>query len=56
VEVSQAANAVRLGTDWRPLMGLRPDDVGTVVERVLANVVMEAAVAAESEARARSDA
>jgi hypothetical protein len=39
-------NAVRLNADWRPLAGLTPADVGTLVEFVLTRVVIEAAVAA----------
>jgi hypothetical protein len=43
-----AVNAVRLHADWRPLVGLTPADAGTLVERVLAVVVMEAAVVAHN--------
>lgn len=39
---------MRLRMDWRPLMGLTPDDAGTFVERVLAKVVVGAAVEAHN--------
>jgi hypothetical protein len=35
--------------DYRPLVGLTPDDVGTLVERVIARVVLEAAVVAHND-------
>jgi hypothetical protein len=41
-------NAVRLHADWRPLAGLTPDDTGTLWERVLARVVVGAAVEAHN--------
>lgn len=41
-------NAVRMHMDYRPLVGLGPDDHGTLVERVIARVVMEAAVDAHN--------
>jgi hypothetical protein len=34
--------------DWRPLVGLAPDDAGTFWERVLAQVVLGAAVEAHN--------
>lgn len=30
--------------DWRPLMGLTPEDTGTPVERAIALAVLDAAV------------
>jgi hypothetical protein len=39
---------VRLRADWRPLLGLTPDDAGTLIERVLARVVVGAAVEAHN--------
>ncbi|HEY3021814.1 MAG TPA: hypothetical protein VGJ32_16565 [Solirubrobacteraceae bacterium] len=47
--MQDAVNAVRLRMDWRPLVGLTPDDAGELVERVLARVVLEAAVAAHND-------
>lgn len=41
-------NAVRLNADWRPLAGLAPDDAGSLIERVLASVVVGAAVEAHN--------
>lgn len=41
-----AANAVGLGADWKPLLGLKPKDQGTVIDRVLARRVMRLAIAA----------
>lgn len=41
-------NAVRLNADWRPLTGLTPEDAGTLIERVLADRVIEAAVEAHN--------
>lgn len=38
-EVPAAVAAVRVGMDWRPLLGLAPTDAGSIVERVLALVV-----------------
>jgi hypothetical protein len=46
--IAQAVNAVRLHADWRPVVGLASSDAGCLVERVLANVVIEAAVAAHN--------
>lgn len=43
-----AVNAVRLHADWRPLLGLTRHDEGTLIERVLANVVIDAAVQAHN--------
>jgi hypothetical protein len=37
-----------LHADWRPLVGLTPDDAGTLWERVLADVVIERAVEAHN--------
>lgn len=34
--------------DWRPLAGLTPDDSGTFIEKVLAAVVLGAAVEAHN--------
>lgn len=34
--------------DWRPLAGLTADDAGTYIERVLARVVLGAAVEAHN--------
>lgn len=34
--------------DWRPLVGLTDADQGSLVERVLSRVVLEAAVAAHN--------
>ncbi|WP_281412191.1 hypothetical protein [Miltoncostaea marina] len=34
--------------DWRPLVGLTPDDAGSAVERVLAFAVTAAAVEAHN--------
>jgi hypothetical protein len=48
-EVEGAVNAVRLRMDWRPLMGLEPKHAGTLVERVIARVVMERAVLAHND-------
>jgi len=42
-------NAVRLHMDWRPLVGLRPADAGSLVELVLAHVVTAMAVEAHNE-------
>jgi hypothetical protein len=39
---------VRLRMDWKPLWGLTPDDAGTFVERVSAQVVLGAAVEAHN--------
>jgi len=47
-ETRAAVNAVRLRADWRPLVGLRPEDAGTLVERVLAETVIGAAVDAHN--------
>ena len=41
-------NAVRMNMDWRPVAGLRPEDAGTFVERVLALTVLAAAVEANN--------
>jgi hypothetical protein len=46
--IAEAVNAVRLHADWRPLVGLTSDDEGTLVERVLARVVIEQAVVAHN--------
>jgi hypothetical protein len=46
--IAEAVNAVRLNADWRPLVGLTTADEGTLVERVLARVVIEQAVAAHN--------
>lgn len=35
--------------DWRPVVGLTPDDAGGLAERVLTTVVLERAVAAHNE-------
>jgi hypothetical protein len=35
--------------DWRPLVGLTPDDAGGLAERVLTRVVLERAVQAHNE-------
>jgi hypothetical protein len=42
--IAEAVNAVRLHADWKPLVGLTRSDEGTLVERVLARVVIERAV------------
>lgn len=47
-ELRGAVNAVRLHADWRPILGLTPEDAGTLVERVLADVVIAAAVDAHN--------
>lgn len=39
-----AVAAVRVGMDWRPLLGVAPTDAGGVVERVLALAVTAATV------------
>jgi len=44
----EAVNAVRLRADWRPLLGLGPEDAGTLIERVLARVVIGLAVEAHN--------
>jgi hypothetical protein len=44
-----AVNAVRLQMDWRPVLGVTPADAGTLVERVLAEEVLDAAVHAHNE-------
>lgn len=41
-------NAVRMKMDWRPLAGLTPDDAGSLIERVIAGVVLGAAVEAHN--------
>jgi hypothetical protein len=41
--------------DWRPLLGVTPEDAGGVVERVLARVVLEAATAAHNDDVRRSE-
>jgi len=45
----EAVNAVRLRADWRPLLGLTPEDAGSLVERVLARTVIGLAVVAHNE-------
>lgn len=47
-EMRAAVNAVRLHMDWRPIMGLTDEDQGSFIERVLAGVVLEAAVEAHN--------
>ena len=42
--VGEAVSAVRLQMDWRPLVGLTSADEGSVVERVLARVVLDRAI------------
>jgi hypothetical protein len=42
--VTEAVSAVRLHMDWRPLVGLTSEDAGTLVERVLARVVLDRAI------------
>lgn len=44
----EAVNAIQLHVDWRPFVGLTPDDAGTLIERVLAGVVLGAAVEAHN--------
>lgn len=44
----EAVNAVRLRADWRPLLGLAPDDAGTFIERVLARTVIALSVEAHN--------
>jgi hypothetical protein len=44
----EAVNAVRLRADWRPLLGLVPEDAGTLIERVLARCVIALAVEAHN--------
>lgn len=44
----EAVNAVRLRADWRPLLGLRPRDVGTFVDRLLSRAVIGLAVEAHN--------
>lgn len=34
--------------DWRALLGLAPEDAGTLVERVLAQAVLDAAIEAHN--------
>jgi hypothetical protein len=42
-------NAVRLNMDWRPLAGLAEADRGSFIERVIAKVILGAAVEAHNE-------
>lgn len=42
--VEEAALAVLVGMDWRPFLGVRPEDAGTPIERALARVVLERVV------------
>jgi hypothetical protein len=46
--IAECVSAVRLRMDWRPLAGLTPSDEGSLAERVLARVVLEAAVNAHN--------
>lgn len=39
-----------VGMDWRPFVGLRPEDAGTPVERALARVVLARVYEARTEA------
>jgi hypothetical protein len=43
-EIGECVNAVMLRADWRPLVGLGPDDAGTWLERIIAGVVIEKSV------------
>jgi hypothetical protein len=45
-----AAQAVGMRMGWRELVGLRPEDAGSAVERVLALVVLETALEAHNRA------
>lgn len=47
-ELVEAVNAVRLNASYRELLGLTPSDAGSLEERVLARVVIEAAVVAHN--------
>lgn len=51
----EAVNAVRLRADWRPLLGLRQQDVGTFVDRLLSRVVVGLAVEAHNEDVAKAN-
>ena len=42
--IGRAVNAVRMGVDWRPVVGLTRRHEGSVIERVLAWVVVDRAV------------
>jgi hypothetical protein len=48
--VSAAALAVGKRLGWRELVGLRPEDAGSPVERVLAAAVLDVAVEAHNRA------
>lgn len=48
-ETQEAVNAVRLRMDWRPLVGLTPEDAGGMVERVLTRVVYERVLEAHND-------
>lgn len=49
-DLRTAISAVRLGGDWRPVVGLTPEDAGSWIERLLAEVVIEAAVKQHNDA------
>lgn len=44
-----ALSACRLGIDWRPVLGITPQDAGGLIELVLARVLTTAAVELHNE-------
>lgn len=42
--MQECVNAVLLRADWRPLVGLGPEDAGTWIERMIASAVIEQSV------------